>query len=763
MSNTKLSWKRKVVLIGGLVGLVLLGGAVGGAVGAWRTVCYDCPSVAQLYNWQPRQSTKILSEAGEILAELALERRTPVDIDSLPPHVPQAFIAIEDKRFYRHPGYDLMGYARAARNQLVGLPGGGSTITLQLARHMFIEEVGFDQSLRRKLRELHVAVDLERVYSKDQILEAYINQINYDNGWYGIESASQNYFGKHATELNPAEAAMLAAVINRPAYYNPLEHPERGKQRRDLVLSLMADQGYLTEEEESRWRDEPLPTTRAQFGTSDTAPYFVEWVRRILEDRFGRDLYSSGYRVFTTLDVGIQQQAREAMERGWERVEQQPNFQHPRYGDAPADSASPGSGTTEYLQGMFIAMDPATGSIRALIGGRDFEDSKFNRATQARRQPGSVFKPFVYTAAIASGIPASHTLLDAPVNVDMPDGSMWSPRNYGGNFSGEVTLRNALRRSINVPAVKLGMEVGLETVAQYAMRMGVSGDIPRVPSLPIGVPAVLPIDVAEAYTTFANMGVKAEPRLIVRVEAPDGTVVWETDPELERVLEPEVAYIMVDMLKDVVNSGSGYAVRDPVRGNVPFTIPAAGKTGTTNDATDVWFAGFTPDLLAVVWLGFDLPTPILPNAAGGAYAAPIWADFVRPLYGDSATTVDPETGDPVRTATARFPIPVDWQRPQGVQTAVIDKESGKLFSSDFCPADAMFQEIYLPDTQPTELCDLHAPGLFGAPLRGFEQVLPDSGQDSIPADSTPAPLGEGGIGDAAEAGGTPSGDAATRR
>jgi penicillin-binding protein 1A len=739
MSIGSIDWKRTFLALGGLVGIGLIGGAAGGAIGAWRSVCYDCPSVAQLYNWEPRQSTKILSHDGEVLGELALERRTPVSIDSLPPYVPQAFIAIEDKRFYSHDGYDVLGYARAVRNQLMGRSGGGSTITLQLARHMFIEEVGFDQSLRRKLRELHVAVDLEGVYSKDQILEAYINQINYDNGWYGIESAAQNYFGKHATELNPAEAATLAAVINLPAYYNPLKHPERSRQRRNLVLALMADQGYLTDADAERWQQAPLPESRAQVGASGTAPYFVEWVRRILEDRFGTDLYSRGYRVYTSLDLGMQQQARLAMDKGWARVEAAPGFSHPRYG-AETDSLSEG-GTTPYLQGMFVAMDPKTGDIKAMIGGRDFEDSKFNRATQARRQPGSTFKPFVYTAAIASGIPASRTILDAPINVDLPDGSMWSPRNYGNSFSGEMTLRNALRRSVNVVAVKLGLEVGLETVAQYAKRMGISGNIPRVPSLPIGVPAVIPIDIAEAYTTFANLGVKTEPRPILRVEDARGDVIWETQTEQERVLEPEVAYIMVDMLEDVVTAGSGAAIRDPYRGNVPDSLPAAGKTGTTNDATDVWFAGFTPDLLAVVWLGFDMPQAILPSAAGGVYAAPVWADFMRPVYFGASKTVDPETGDTIPAAEARLPLPSRWARPDGVITAMIDRESGKLFSADFCPRENLLEEVYMPGTEPTELCDLHAPGLFGAPLRGMEQVLPDSGppaEDTVPEPRRPS-------------------------
>ncbi|MFO7893611.1 MAG: PBP1A family penicillin-binding protein [Longimicrobiales bacterium] len=755
-----------LLAVGGLIGIGLVGGAIGGAIGAWQTVCYDCPSVAQLYEWEPRQSTKILSNDGKVLDELALERRTPVDIDSLPPHVPQAFIAIEDKRFYSHPGFDVFGYARAVRNQLTGGVGGGSTITLQLARHMFIEKVGFDQSFRRKLRELHVAMDLERVYTKDEILEAYINQINYDRGWYGIESASQNYFGKHASELNPAEAALLAAIINRPGHYNPLEHPERGRQRRNLVLSLMADQGYLTPAEASRWRSEPVPTARAELGAGETAPYFVEWVRRLLDERFGSDLYSEGYRVYTTLDIGLQEQARRAMDRGWERIEQHPDFEGVRYGEDVADSMEVAPGTTPYLQGMFVALDPESGDVLAMIGGRDFTDSKFNRATQARRQPGSIFKPFVYTAAVASGIPVSRVYLDAPVNVDMPDGTMWSPRNYTNDFRGEMTLRNALRASINVVAVKLGLDVGLETVAQYAQRMGISTSVPRVPSLPIGVPTVLPIDVAEAYTTFANLGAKAEPRPILRVEDSRGRVIWEVEPERERVLDPEVAYVMVDLMKDVVNAGSGRRVRLPMYGNVPDTLPVAGKTGTTNGATDVWFAGFTPDLLATVWMGFDMPREILENAAGGSFAAPVWADFVRPLYfgsgavydssiGDSVDietgfpidsvtgfAIDPETGDTIRRRGPRFSIPADWVQPEGLVTAVIDRGTGKLFSPDWCPPEAMFEEIFLPNTQPTELCDVHAPGLFDAPLRDLPQTLPDSGQDTIPGPNA-APDGGG--------------------
>jgi penicillin-binding protein 1A len=721
-------WKRGFLAIGGLVALGLAGGATGGAIGAWRTVCYDCPSIAQLYTWEPRQSTRVLSHDGTLLDELAFERRTPVNIDSLPHYVRHAFIAIEDKRFYRHPGYDLRGYMRAVRNLVVRnliqrqrrFEGGGSTITLQLARHMFIEELGFDQSFRRKLKELHVAMDLERVYTKDEILEAYINQVNYDQGWYGIESAAQNYFGKSATELNPAEGAMLAAVINLPGHFNPLKHPERARQRRNLVLDLMARQNYLTREEAERWKQEPLPEARADRGVGQIAPYFVEWVRRTLEEQFGSDLYSKGYRVYTTLDVTMQQHAQEAMERGWQRVEQASGFRGPRYGEPLPERLADTPGT-HYLQGMFIAMDPNTGEVKAFIGGRDFGDSKFNRATQARRQPGSVFKPFVFTAAVGSGIPVSRTILDAPVNVDLPDGTVWSPRNYTNDFRGETTLRNAMRSSINVVAVKLGLEVGLETVAQYARRMGISTEIPRVPSLPIGTPSVLPIDVAEAYTTFATLGVKVKPRAILRVEDAEGRVIWESQPERERVIDERVAYIMTDILKDVVNAGSGFSIRDPQRGNLPRSLPAAGKTGTTNDGTDVWFAGYTPDLLAVAWLGFDRPRSIVPVAAGGTYAAPIWADFMRPVYFSETGSVDVETGEP-RPGSPRS-VPADWPRPDGLTTAVIDSETGKLLT-EWCPVGSAREEVFLAGTEPTELCDIHAPGLFGAPLRGVPHTPP---------------------------------------
>ena len=678
-----------VVGVAGMAGLV---------IGMWQNVCHDCPSIAQIYAWEPKQSTQIFAHDGRLIAELFQERRTPIDLDRLPEHVPQAFIAVEDKRFYDHGAFDLIGYLRAVRNVLLGRPGGGSTITLQLARNMFVEEIGFDQSLTRKLKELKVAIELENVYSKNEILQAYLNQINFGHGWYGVETAAQRYFGKSATELNPAEAAMLAAVINLPGRYSPFRNPEAALQRRNLVLGLMENQDILTEEERDRWRAEPLPTDPQGPEQDELAPYFVEWVRELMDDRYGADLYRAGLRIYTTLDLDMQRRAQQAMNDGWTRVEEMPGYRHPTYEEL-RDSAVAASGLTRYLQGMMIVMEPATGEVRALIGGRDFEHSKFNRATQAMRQPGSVFKPFVFQAAISSGIPASHVIIDSPLMMDQVDGSVWSPKNYSGDFRGPMNLREALKLSVNVVTVKLALEVGMETVVQYAQRMGIETPLPRFPAVAIGAAEVIPMQVVEAYGTWANRGTRVEPRPILRVEDSDGRVLWQSVPERQQVLDTLSTAVMTDLMRDVVDHGSAYTIRDPGRGAVPYTLPAAGKTGTTNDATDVWFVGFTPDLLAAVWFGFDQPQRIIVGAAGGTYAAPVWADFMRSVYfGDEAIR----------------PLPEEWATPAGLTSRLVDEQSGRL-ATDWCPRDALYAEVYIPGTEPTEFCDLHGPGLLGVP------------------------------------------------
>jgi penicillin-binding protein 1A len=697
------------VAVAGIVALLSLGAGLG--VGAWKAVCRDCPSVAQIYVWEPKQSTKILDRDGKLIAELFEERRTPIDIETLPAHVGHAFVAVEDKRFYRHDGLDYRRLLTANVRNLVSrrITGGGSTITQQLARNMFEEGIGFEQVLTRKLKEARVAKQIEEVYSKDEILQAYINQVNYGHGWRGIETASQNYFGKPAVELNPAEAAMLAAAVNAPGRYSPFIRPDATLRRRNLVLSLMADEGFLTDAEAEQWKEQPLPDARHGTEVGQIAPYFVEWVRTTLESRYGMALYSSGLRVYTSLDVEMQRAAQAAMDTGWARIERTPGYRHPTYASTMAEPNRRETTETPYLQGMFIAMEPGSGEVRALVGGRDFADSKFNRATQALRQPGSTFKPFVFYAAVHAGVPASQIVYDAPLMIDMPDGSVYSPRNYDPGFRGPLSVRDALKHSINTVTVRLGMDIGLETVAQTAREFGLRTPIHPYPSMPIGAADVVPMQLAEAYTVFANGGARARARPILRVEDASGRVLWEPRPEVEQVANPLAVAVTRDLLVTALNNGTGYPARDPNQGGLPYSVPAGGKTGTTNDNTDVWFAGFTPDLVGVVWYGFDRPRRIMNNAAGGRLAAPVWGRFMRELY----------IGDEPELAT-----PAAWAWPQGIVVHNVDAESGRL-ANEWCPNNVV-REVFIAGTEPAESCSPYRGGLFGAPLR-------------MPADTTQRP------------------------
>ena len=691
----------KVVL---LILLIAVAGSAGGlALGTWEAVCRDCPSVAQIYTWEPKSSTKIYSADGEMIAELFQERRTPIEIATLPPYVQQAFIAVEDKRFYRHGGLDYRRIAGAALRNAFNfqITGGGSTITQQLARNMFPTEIGFRKRLTRKLKEARVAKEIERVYSKPQILEAYINQIHYGHGWHGIETAAQHYFGKPAAQLNPAEAATLAAVVKLWGRFSPFVAPERALARRNLVLGLMAKQGYLSDDEAQRWKQEPLPTEPKGGYTARFAPYFIEWIRIGLDQRLGADLYARGFKVYTTLDAGMQRAAQEALDSGFARIEGAARFRHDKYADVKARGLASTSRETPYLQGVFVAMDPTTGAIRALIGGRDFKDSKFNRATQALRQPGSVFKPFVFATAIASGVPVTHVLVDEPFSMEQVDGTIWAPKNYDPDFLGPVTMRETLKRSINITTIKLALEIGLEPVIQQARRMGITTPIPPYPSTAIGAAEVIPVQVAEAYSTFATNGVRARPFTIVRVEDADGRVLQDTRPQRVVALDSTTNAIVRDLMRDVVDHGTGYPARNPGEGNLPYEIPAAGKTGTTNESTDIWFAGFTPNLIAVVWYGFDRPKRIVPGAAGGVYAAPVWGRFMRSVYYGEKPLL---------------PKPDPWTLPASVVMRSVDKQSGKL-SAPGCPGASVVNELFAAGSEPTEVCDLHGPPILGTPVR----------------------------------------------
>ncbi|MGH7618393.1 MAG: penicillin-binding protein 1A [Gemmatimonadaceae bacterium] len=696
--------------------------AVGFAYASWAMVCRAgrCPSANALDGYEPRQTSKLYAADGRFIAELGLERRTLVKFADIPPLVREAFVVTEDRRFYQHAGID---WYRVPGAMIVDIKNrswseGFSTITMQLARNIFPERISRDKTVVRKLKEAKVARAIEQRYSKDRILELYLNQIYLGSGAYGIESAAQRYFGKTLKDLNVAEAAMLAALPKGPERYNPRKFPERAVQRRNLVIDLLEEAKIIDAATASEAKAYPLRlATRVEAGES--APYFVDWIRQQLDDKFGRQLYEQGLKVYTTLDLDLQSAAERSLERQIRAVEAGkygsfPHISYERYsvraqneGDAQANDNTP------YLQGAFVAMDPRTGAIRALVGGRDFDDSKFDRAVQAVRQPGSTFKPIVYADAVQNGRPLSYLLDDSPLSVDMGSGTPWTPQNFEGDYTGKIPMRRALYQSRNVPTIRLGLELGVPSVIDEARKFGLSTPIPGYPSIFIGAADVYPIEMVAAYSAFATLGTRATPMAITRVEDSNGDLLWQQDPQTFPVLSPEEAWLMVSVMKDVVQRGTA-------AGSVgaQFHYPAGGKTGTTNDGTDVWFIGYTSDLVAGVWMGFDKPQKIKANAQGGILAAPVWTSFMNEVY-------------------RRKPPPRDWPMPADIVTRQIDVATNTL-ATPFCQ-HAIGTEFFIPGTDPiTECAPDVAPGLY-----------PDtsglSGYPASPGSTSVAPLPPGAI------------------
>ena len=674
--------------------LIAFGG--GAAYASWALVCREgrCPPVQILDSYTPRQTSKVYAADGRFIAEVGLERRTLVKIGEIPKLVRDAFVLVEDKRFYGHSGIDWIRVPGAAlRNLRAGSTQQGfSTITMQLARNVFPERISRErrglEGLVRKLKEVKVARAIETRYSKDKILELYLNQINLGNGAYGVETASQRYFGKSVHDLNLAEAATLAALPKAPARYNPRRFPERAIQRRNTVIEVMRLNGAISDADASLAKAYPLRLgSKAESG--EVAPYFIEWVRQQLDEKFGARLYEQGLRVYTTLDLDMQSAAERALENQIRAIEggKYGRFPHRTLeqlsaraanGDDPSASAN-----SPYLQGAFVAIDPRDGSVRALVGGRQFDDSKFNRATQALRQPGSTFKPIVYAAALQNGRSPATVIDDAPITLPQV-GEAWTPQNYDGKFEGPITLRRALYMSRNLPAIRIGMELGEQTVIDMAKRFGLSSTIPPYPSIHIGSADVFPIEMIASYTTFANLGVRTSANAIRRVENQQGEVLWEPQPERTQVVSSPEAWIMVNMMKDVV-------IRGTAAGSVGsrFRVPSGGKTGTTNDGADVWFIGYTADLVAGVWMGFDKPAKIKSNAQGGELAGPAYASFMNEVY-------------------RRKPQPPDWPRPEGITTREIDRTTGQL-ANPYCPLDVIATEYFLFGTEPIQECTVHSP------------------------------------------------------
>jgi len=628
------------------------------------------------------QASLVYARDGSVIGEIGKEIRTSVSIRTLPRYLPQAFIAVEDHRFYQHDGVDVVGIAGALKDNIFGERRGASTITQQLVGNMHPTLIDrTDRSIGRKLDEQAAAREMEKHYSKQQILEAYLNQIGFGHGWYGIESAAQHYFGKSASKLSIAEAAALAAMPKGPALYDPLKYPDRVRQRRNVVLALMADQGFISEAQAKAAQESRL-VTQPNGGYSAYSPWYVDVVR-VQATRAGIPVMQGGYRIYTGLDPVLQNAAVSALREETAALESQPDYAHPKY--TPAAPSARSNRTTDYLQGLVVALDPASGDVRALVGGRDYNDSQFDRAIDGMRQPGSSFKPIVYAAAIADSIPPNAMFADTALAINLPNNTVYRPENSDSKFLGEITLRDALAMSRNVVAVQVAMKLGMDSVAQLAYRMGINSPIAPYPSSAIGASVVQPLDLIAAYTTFANLGTPVEPRFIYRIEDPNHKIVFSREVRaLAPALDPRVTYVVRDMMRDVVERGTAAAIRR----YLPNYIPAAGKTGTTNDNSDVWFVGLTPDVVAGVWLGFDKPVSIAPGAAGGSLAAPVWGKMVARYYASKPDLV-------ARAAE-------QWLPPVGVIYGDFDRVTGQL-ATDQTPANERYTEYFVEGTEPPPL------------------------------------------------------------
>ncbi|MFL5528450.1 MAG: PBP1A family penicillin-binding protein, partial [Gemmatimonadaceae bacterium] len=606
-----------------------------------------------------------------------------VSIKSLPKYLPQAFVAVEDHRFYQHDGVDVVGIAGALKDNIFGERRGASTITQQLVGNMHPTLIDrTDRSLGRKLNEQAAAREMEKHYSKDQILEAYLNQIPFGHGWYGVESAAQHYFGKSASKLSLAEAAALAAMPKGPALYDPLKYPDRVRRRRNVVLSLMASQGFITEAQAKTAQAASL-VTAPNGGYSAYSPWFVDVVR-VQAVRAGIPVNQGGYRIYTSLDPVLQNAAMTALLEETASVESQPGYAHPKY--VRGATSQSGRATTDYLQGMVVALDPTSGDVRALVGGRDYSDSHFNRAVDGNRQPGSSFKPIVYAAAIADSITPNAMFADTALAITLPNRTIYRPENSDNQFLGTISLREALTMSRNVVAVQLGMKLGMDSIANLAHRMGLNSVIAPYPSSAIGASAVQPLDLVAAYTTFANLGTPVEPRFIYRIEDKNRKVVLTREVRaLAPALDPRVTYVVRDMMRDVVERGTAASIRR----YLPASIPVAGKTGTTNDNSDVWFIGLTPDVVAGVWLGFDKPTSIAAGAGGGSLAAPVWGKMLARYYAAKPDIL-----------TSREAA--QWTPPIGVIMGDVDRDTGEL-ATDQTPPERRYTEYFVEGTEPAPL------------------------------------------------------------
>ena len=655
----------------------------------------DLPSLTKLERIDPALATHVYSQDGEIIKSFYTKNRSITPYEKFPEHLVKSLLATEDRKFFDHWGVDIQGIFRSMVISIIKFEKakGTSTLTMQLARNLNVG-FGLERTWVRKIKEVLTSVQIERTYSKKEIIEMYLNINFFGSNSYGIQSAARNFFSKDVDQLTIEESALLIGVLKGQSLYNPINNPDRAISRRNVVLNSMYNVGYLTKSVYDSLVQIPLVLNPAQ-DEDAIAPYFTEYIRQQLnqlQDSLGVNVYEDGLRVYSTLNTQIQKYMEQAVDSNIVKIENRARNQKAlrKLKSEMSDSAF---AELTKLQIAFICIEPENGHILAMIGGRNFEDSKWNRATQMQRQPGSAFKPFLYTAAIDNGYTPADEFYNQPVVFINPDSTRWTPQNYNEKVSGLMSLREAFRNSKNLISIRLIQEIGPRIVAQYAKRMGISTKIRAVPSLALGTSEVIPLELVASYATFSNNGVYVKPISILRIEDKTGNVIYQQRSEPKEALSKETAYIMTDMLQDVMKRGTGY----PVRRDFKFYGPAGGKTGTTNEFTDAWFVGFTPHLVAGVWVGFDDPSLTLGSGmAGGVAALPFWGQFIKTVY-DSLD----------------FP-PAEFKEAVNVLKIKICKETKKL-PTPYCPEK--IEELFNVKFKPTETCDVHVGPTQGSKTR----------------------------------------------
>lgn len=649
----------------------------------------ELPSFEQLHNIEPSLATRVYDRNGVLLKEFFSENRALTPFKDMPPTLVNMLLATEDQEFYKHWGMNLRRTITMVFTNLLNLhiKGGASTITQQLSRMLFLNQ---RRTFERKIKEALTAIKLERTYSKDEILEMYLNQYYFSRGAYGVAAAARLFFNKSVKDLSTDECAILIGLLKGPNINSPLNNPDKALKARNRVLYSYYQFGGIDEQQYDSLKELPLHVSPPD-ENEGLAPYFTETIRQYLMTKYGEtSLYTGGMKVYTTLDSRLQRVAEDAVaakvDSLRDEIRREKGLHNPNYIVYVTDSATgKQKAVPKLVQGAFTAIDNATGDVIAMVGGRSFRESEYNRAVQALRQPGSSFKPFVYTACIDNGFKPTDIVDDNPIVLDIPGSKQWRPHNFDGKFLGPIALRDGLRLSRNLATIRLLLKVTPQQAIFYAKKMGITTPLEAVPSLAIGVSEVRQVELVSAYSTYPNMGIHIPYRLITKIVDRYGTVLEDnTAVRKDEVLSAQTAYVMVDMMKGVVDSGTAQRARW-----MGFTRPAAGKTGTSDNFCDNWFMGFTPQITAGAWVGFDDKTSLGESEDGARNAVPIWTKFM---------------------IAAHDTLPVeDFPEPEGIVHLDVCTESGEL-ATDRCRLVA--NEAFRADNQPTEECHLH-------PSRGY--------------------------------------------